>query len=92
MANARITGSSPDNADVVFYHGSDDSPTIDIGEVGLNFPDVWVNDISYGQFSNYRTLGDSIYRIGLTTKNQSFWQFHMQAFSKDLNTTGKHTH
>lgn len=65
MANARITGSSPNNADIVIYHGSDDSPTIDIGEVGLNFPDIWVDDLSYGEFSNYRTLDDSIYRIGL---------------------------
>lgn len=65
MSDARITGSSPNNADIVIYHGSDDSPTIDIGEVGLNFPDIWVNDISYGEFSTYRTLDDSIYRIGL---------------------------
>lgn len=65
MANARITGSTPNNADIVIYHGSDDSPTIDIGEVGLNFPDIWIDDLSYGEFSNYRTLDDSIYRIGL---------------------------
>jgi hypothetical protein len=65
MADARITGSTPDNADVVFYHGSNDSPAIDIGEVGLNFPDIWINNISFGQFSNYRTMGDDNYKIGL---------------------------
>lgn len=89
MANARITGSSPDNADVVFYHGSDDSPTIDIGEIGLNFPDVWVNDISYGQFSNYRTLGDSIYRIGLYDEESIILAISYAGFFKGPEHDGK---
>lgn len=89
MANARITGSTPDNADVVFYHGSDDSPTIDIGEIGLNFPDIWVNDISYGQFSNYRTLGDSIYRIGLYDEESIILAISYAGFFKGPEHDGK---
>jgi hypothetical protein len=89
LSNARITGSSPDNADVVFYHGSDDSPTIDIGEIGLNFPDVWVDDISYGQFSNYRTLGDSIYRIGLYDEESIILAISYAGFFKGPEHDGK---
>lgn len=89
MANARITGSTPDNADVVFYHGSDDSPTIDIGEIGLNFPDIWVNDISYGQFSSYRTLGDSIYRIGLYDEESIILAISYAGFFKGPEHDGK---
>lgn len=89
MANARTTGSSPNNADVVFYHGSDDSPTIDIGEIGLNFPDVWVNDISYGQFSSYKTLGDSIYRIGLYDEESIILAISYAGFFKGPEHDGK---
>lgn len=89
MANARITGSSTDNADVVFYHGSDDSPTIDIGEIGLNFPDIWVDDISYGQFSNYRSLGDSIYRIGLYDEESIILAISYAGFFKGPEHDGK---
>lgn len=89
MANARISGSTPDNADVVFYHGSDDSPTIDVGEIGLNFPDVWVDDISYGQFSDYRTLGDSIYRIGLYDEESIILAISYAGFFKGPEHDGK---
>jgi hypothetical protein len=89
LANARITGISPDNADVVFYHGSDDSPTIDVGEIGLNFPDVWVDDFSYGQFSNYRTLGDSVYRIGLYDEESIILAISYAGFFKGPEHDGK---
>ena len=89
MANARITGSTPNNADVVFYHGSDDSPTIDVGEIGLNFPDVWVDDFSYGQFSNYRTLADSNYRIGLYDEESIILAISYAGFFKGPEHDGK---
>lgn len=65
LPDARLVASDPEKTDVVIHHGSDDSPTIDVGEVSGFFPDTWVDNLSYTEFSNYQSLDSGIYRIGL---------------------------
>jgi len=55
----------------------------------LNFPDVWVDDFSYGQFSNYRTLADSNYRIGLYDEESIILAISYAGFFKGPEHDGK---
>lgn len=41
--------------DLIVFHGATDAPTVDVVLSGFNFPPIY-NDLTYGEFSNYRTL------------------------------------
>ena len=57
---ARVEGSENDKLDVIFFHGSTDTPAIDIeirGGVTL------AENLSYGDFSSYTSLAQGTYTI-----------------------------
>ncbi|PKP49805.1 MAG: hypothetical protein CVT94_03935 [Bacteroidetes bacterium HGW-Bacteroidetes-11] len=53
---------SPENTDVLVFHGSTDAPTVDIVEVGVGAGTI-VDNISYGEFAGYLELPAADYRI-----------------------------
>lgn len=61
---ARETATMAANTDVLMFHGSTDSPTIDVVHQGNG---VIVNDISYGEFKDYLELDNDDYMINITT-------------------------
>ncbi|MDZ7775060.1 MAG: DUF4397 domain-containing protein [Bacteroidales bacterium] len=55
---ARELATDAGNTDLLVHHGSTDTPTVDVGEVGVGYGTV-VDDISYGEFDGYLELPTS---------------------------------
>ena len=51
--------------DILAFHGSTDAPTVDIWREGSTWWPVF-NDLTYGEFSRYRTLGAREYVLEVT--------------------------
>jgi hypothetical protein len=64
-AETELIASSNEQFKLRFHHGVDDGPALDIGESSTAFPDIWAENIAYGDFSQYIERNDSIYRVGI---------------------------
>ncbi len=51
--------------DVIVFHGSTDAPTVDVRTPGNNWHPL-VNNLTYGEFSRYRTLKAQPYTLNIT--------------------------
>jgi len=63
--SASLISLQANQANLVFHHGSDDTPAIDIAESSTPFPDMYADNLPYGGFSDVVALDSGIYRIGL---------------------------
>ncbi|KAF0201540.1 MAG: hypothetical protein FD170_2546, partial [Bacteroidetes bacterium] len=55
---------SPDNSDVLVFHGSTDAPTVDVVETGVGAGTI-VDDLSYGEFAGYLELPTDDYVLAI---------------------------
>ncbi len=78
-ATARLTASNGANTDVLVLHGSTDAPTVDV-RTGVT---TLVDDISFGNFSNYLELPTADYKIRITTSTGAT---AVQTYSAPLQT------
>lgn len=86
---ARLSAEQANQRDLCFFHGSDDSPTIDVAEVTNIFPIIWADDLSYGSFSTYTSRDSGIYRIGLLDEETVILALSYAGFFHTPETEGK---
>ena len=86
---ARLSAEAANQRDVCFFHGSDDSPTIDVAEVTNIFPLIWADNLSYGAFSSYTSRDSGIYRIGLLDEETVILALSYAGFFHTPETEGK---
>lgn len=67
--NMRETGSSSYMVDLNAFHGSSDSPTVDVVVRGQNTP--LINNATYGDFSGYKRVYPSSYVLDVTPGNDN---------------------
>lgn len=65
FAGARETSVSPDETDILVYHGTTDAPTVDVIESGVGAGTI-VDDISYSEFQGYVSVGPAAYQLDIT--------------------------
>jgi hypothetical protein len=65
---ARENANSGGQTDLLIHHGSTDTPTIDIVEVGIGLG-IIVNDLSYGEFAGYFGFATVNYIIQVRDEN-----------------------
>lgn len=86
---ARLSADQANQRDLCFFHGSDDSPTIDVAEVTNIFPLIWADNLSYGAFSSYTSRDSGIYRIGLLDEETVILALSYAGFFHTPETEGK---
>lgn len=86
---ATLTSQNPNQADLVFHHGSDDTPAIDIAESSTAFPDMYVDNLTYGSFSATVSLDSGIYRIGMYDDETVFLALNYAGYFHTPNSWGQ---
>ena len=69
--------------DVLVYHGSTDAPTVDVEETGVG-AGVIVDNISYGEFQGYLSLGTADYTLGIVAGGTTVVSFEAPLASLGL--------
>ncbi len=64
VANAQEQATDPTKVDFFVFHGSTDSPVLDLLIDGQ--PGVLVDDIDYGQATSYRSMAPAVYTFNIT--------------------------
>jgi len=80
---AREIPIQPQNTDMLVHHGSTDAPVVDIYEVGIG-AGLLIDDLAYGQFSDYLELEPLDYIIELRDQDGN----KIAAFQAPLETIG----
>lgn len=83
---ARETAMDPNNVDVLLFHGSTDTPTVDAVEPGVG---LIVNDISYGEFFGYLMLPVEDYELEVLTSDGGMLLGSYMAPFQSLNLQGQ---
>jgi hypothetical protein len=69
-AMGRESADTPGNTDVLVHHGSTDAPHVDVEEISVPAGTV-VNNLGYGEFSDYLELPADNYRLVVTDSTGS---------------------
>jgi hypothetical protein len=89
LADARQESGVANRTDVMVYHGSTDAPTVDIFEASGPTAARIVDDISYGDFSDYLELPTANYVIQVRDESGETVVASYQAPLSTLNFGGK---
>ncbi|MCW5883564.1 MAG: DUF4397 domain-containing protein [Candidatus Kapabacteria bacterium] len=87
FAGSRIVAADPLNIDVLVYHGSTDAPTVDVVETLVGAGTV-INDLSYGEFSEYLELPNADYVLEIRDETGEVTVASYAAPLKTLNAQG----
>lgn len=84
---ARESASSPDNIDVLAFHGSTDAPTVDVVESLLGAGTI-IDNFKYGEFRGYLELPNENYKLDIKDETGSATVISYSAPVKDLGLKG----
>ena len=87
FAGSRIVADDPLNIDVLVYHGSTDAPTVDVVETLVGAGTI-INDLSYGEFSDYLELPNADYVLEIRDETGEVTVASYAAPLKTLNAQG----
>ncbi|MBX3042689.1 MAG: DUF4397 domain-containing protein [Ignavibacteriae bacterium] len=87
FAGSRIVAADPLNIDVLVYHGSTDAPTVDVVETLVGAGTI-INDLSYGEFSDYLELPNADYVLEIRDETGEVTVASYAAPLKTLNAQG----
>jgi hypothetical protein len=84
FGGAREAATVATNTDVLVFHGATDAPTVDVAELALLAGATIVDDLSYGEFDGYLSVGTEDYILQVQTANGS----PVASFAAPLSTLG----
>ncbi len=66
-ADARVSANTPGNTDILVFHGSTDAPIVDVAETAVLGGATVVNDLAYGNYTNYLEVPAADYVLQVRT-------------------------
>lgn len=64
---AREEATGPANTDILVFHGATDAPTVDVAEIAVLGGATLVDDLPYGEFSDYLEVPTTAYTLEVRT-------------------------